>query len=40
MEPIVALIDEVIQNHKDEEIIASVGERVHQMMAHRPLFVD
>ena len=40
MEPIVALIDEVIQNYTDKEVIASVGERVHQMMAHRPLFVD
>ncbi len=39
MEPIVALIDEVIENHTDEAVIASVGERVHQMMVHRPLFV-
>jgi glycine hydroxymethyltransferase len=39
MDPIVALIDEVIQNHTDEDVIASVGERVNQMMAHRPLFV-
>ena len=39
MDPIVALIDEVIQNHTDEDVIASVGERVHQLMAHRPLFV-
>ena len=39
MEPIVALIDEVIKNHTDENVLSSVGERVHQMMAHRPLFV-
>lgn len=39
MEPIVALIDEVIENHTDEAVIATVGERVHKMMVHRPLFV-
>ncbi|MGB0199234.1 MAG: serine hydroxymethyltransferase [Flavobacteriaceae bacterium] len=39
MEPIVALIDEVIQNHTDENVLTSVGERVHQMMVDRPLFV-
>ena len=38
MEPIVSLIDEVIQNPEDETIIAGVGEQVHAMMAHRPLF--
>ena len=38
MEPIVSLIDEVIQNPENETIIASVGKQVHAMMAHRPLF--
>ena len=38
MEPIVSLIDEVIQNPEDQTIIAGVGEQVHAMMAHRPLF--
>ncbi|MAV08113.1 MAG: serine hydroxymethyltransferase [Gammaproteobacteria bacterium] len=38
MEPIVSLIDEVIQNPENETIIAGVGEQVHAMMAHRPLF--
>lgn len=38
MEPIVSLIDEVIQNPEDDTIIAGVGKQVHAMMAHRPLF--
>jgi len=38
MEPIVSLIDEVIQNPEDEMVLAGVGEQVHAMMAHRPLF--
>lgn len=38
MEPIVSLIDEVIQNPENETIIAGVGKQVHAMMAHRPLF--
>lgn len=39
MELIVALIDEVITNFKDEKVLESVAERVHQMMSERPLFV-
>ena len=38
MSGIVALIDEVIQNHEDSEVLESVGEKVHKMMSHRPLF--
>ncbi len=38
MEPIVSLIDEVIQNPEDDKVIANVGNQVHAMMAHRPLF--
>ena len=38
MEGVVALIDEVIINSENDEILESVGERVHQMMSHRPLF--
>lgn len=38
MEPIVSLIDEVIQNPEDEKVLKGVGEQVHAMMAHRPLF--
>ena len=38
MEPIVALIDEVIQQPENEKLLAGVGEQVHAMMAHRPLF--
>ena len=38
MEHIVSLIDEVIQNPENETIIAGVGEQVHAMMSHRPLF--
>jgi glycine hydroxymethyltransferase len=40
MEGIVALIDEVIMNHENEDILNSVGEKVHTMMSHRPLFVE
>ena len=38
MEPIVSLIDEVIQNPENETILSGVGEQVHTMMANRPLF--
>lgn len=38
MEPIVALIDEVISNIDNEEVLASVRKRVNQMMADYPLF--
>lgn len=38
MEPIVSLIDEVIQNSENEKVIAGVANQVHSMMAHRPLF--
>lgn len=38
MEPIVSLIDEVIQNPENEKVLEGVGEQVHAMMAHRPLF--
>ena len=38
MEPIVALIDEVIQQPENEKLLTGVGEQVHAMMAHRPLF--
>ena len=38
MEPIVSLIDEVIQNPEDEKVLEGVGAQVHAMMAHRPLF--
>ena len=38
MEPIVSLIDEVIQQPENEKIIKGVAAQVHKMMAHRPLF--
>ncbi|MDP2088589.1 MAG: serine hydroxymethyltransferase [Flavobacteriaceae bacterium] len=38
MEPIVALIDEVITNFKDENVLESVAQKVHEMMAGLPLF--
>lgn len=38
MEPIVSLIDEVIQNPEDETVLAGVAQQVHATMAHRPLF--
>lgn len=36
---IVQLIDQVIQNYKDENIIKDVANKVHTLMANRPLFV-
>ncbi len=38
MEPIVSLIDEVIQNPENDKVLEGVGAQVHAMMAHRPLF--
>ena len=38
MEPIVSLIDEVIQQPENEKVIEGVAGQVHKMMAHRPLF--
>jgi len=35
---IVALIDEVINNHENEEVLEAVAEKAHAMMSHRPLF--
>ena len=35
---IVALIDEVIMNYQDEEKLETIGEKVNEMMAGRPLF--
>ena len=39
MDAIVALVDEVIQNHESEAVLESVSIRVHEMMSDRPLFV-
>ncbi len=38
MEPIVALIDEVISNIEDEKVLESVKKRVNEMMRMFPLF--
>lgn len=38
MEAIVALIDEVIKNHENEDILTAIGEKVNAMMGTRPLF--
>lgn len=35
---IVALIDEVITNHSDEEVLKSVKQKVNAMMSNRPLY--
>lgn len=40
MAPIVDLIDEVIMNYENEDALAAVKEKVYDMMAHRPLFVQ
>ena len=39
MKAIVELIDEVINNHDNEDVIQSVKKQVNEMMADRPLFV-
>lgn len=39
MKAIVDFIDTVITNFEDEDILASVGKKVHAMMEGRPLFV-
>ncbi len=38
MEPIVAMIDEVISNIEDEKVLESVKSRVNAMMKEFPLF--
>jgi len=38
MEPIVALIDEVISNSEDEKVLDLVKKRVNKMMNEFPLF--
>ena len=38
MEPIVSLIDEVIQQPENENVIEGVAAQVLKMMSHRPLF--
>ena len=38
MEPIVSLIDEVIQQPENENVIEGVAAQVHKMMSRRPLF--
>ena len=38
MDAIVALIDEVIMNHDNEEVLEAIAEKVNTMMSHRPLF--
>ncbi|MBL20027.1 MAG: serine hydroxymethyltransferase [Flavobacteriaceae bacterium] len=38
MEPVVSLIDEVIQQPENENVIKGVAAQVHKMMSHRPLF--
>jgi glycine hydroxymethyltransferase len=38
METVVALIDEVLNNHEDEAKLEAISEKVNAMMSHRPLF--
>jgi glycine/serine hydroxymethyltransferase len=39
MEHVVDLIDRAIQNHTDENALKSIGQEVHELMSHRPLFI-
>ena len=36
----VVLIDRAIQNHTNESILKSIGQEVHELMSHRPLFIS
>ena len=38
MEAVVALVDEVIMNHDNEEVLEQVAQKVEELMGHRPLF--
>lgn len=38
MKTIADMIDEAIMNHDNDEKLAEIGERVHDMMSQRPLF--
>ena len=38
MEQVVDLIDRAIKNHTDESALKSIGQGVHELMSHRPLF--
>ena len=37
METIVALIDDVINNHDDEAKLEAIAQKVNALMSHRPL---
>ena len=39
MKAVVELVDEVISNHEDETVLASVAEKVNTMMEDKPLFM-
>ena len=39
MQTIVDFIDEAIQHHDNDEALASIGEKVEEMMSSRRLFV-
>jgi glycine hydroxymethyltransferase len=39
METIVALMDKVIMNHKDETVLEQVAEEVNELMGERAMFV-
>ena len=39
IEQVVDLIDRAIQNHTNESILKSIGQEVHELMSHRPLFI-
>jgi len=36
---VVEFIDQVIQNFENDEILNSIGDKVHDFMSHRPLFI-
>lgn len=40
MPTVVDLIDEVVTNHDNEAALEAIAEKVHALMAHRPLFVS
>ena len=40
METVVELIDQVLNNHKDETKLEAISEQVNTLMSHRPLFAQ
>jgi hypothetical protein len=40
MDTIVEFIDAVINDYENQETLATIANKVHKFMSHRPLFVS